>query len=76
MHEDLRVKFKDRNAIINKSLAGLIPGQRTKDPSDLRIKRNGHPPDGSHIESNTILQRKSHRGGCGSGTCILTQPVP
>lgn len=75
MHKDLKVKSKDRGTIVDKALAGLIPGQRTKDPSDLRIKRNGHPPDGPQIEINTILQCKSHRGGCDLGECILTQPV-
>ncbi len=37
MHKDLKVKCKDRNGSVDKSLAGLIPGQRTKDPNDLHI---------------------------------------
>ena len=62
MHKHLKVTSKDRNGIVDKSLAGLILGQRTKDPNDLCIKRNGHPPDGSRIEMNIILQCKRHRG--------------
>jgi len=59
MHKTSRAQSKDRSGIVEKSFHA---GQRMKDPKRLRIKRNGHPPDGSHIESDIILQGKRHQG--------------
>lgn len=43
MHKGSRAQSKDRAVVVENSPAGLIHGQRTEDPKDLHIKRNGLP---------------------------------